>query len=243
MTESDWSACTDPLAMLAFLRGRGASERKLRLFAVACCRDVWDLIGEVERSGIGTGIRAVRLAEHLADHEATRREVAQAVVDRVGLIDSGSSPESQLLGGALPALADADTARGAERVCRATAMARNRAVARAATPYEEMWRPSDEARGQGRAAALTTFERHAGFLRDIFGNPFRSVPFAAEWRTSTAVALAHGIYEERAFDRHPLLMDALMDAGCADEEVLEHCRVTTGHHRGCWVVDSVLGKE
>jgi len=35
-------------------------------------------------------------------------------------------------------------------------------------------------------------------LRDIFGNPFRPVTFDPEWRTTTALALAQGIYEESA---------------------------------------------
>jgi hypothetical protein len=34
-----------------------------------------------------------------------------------------------------------------------------------------------------------------------------------------------------------------MDAGCADEQILEHCRSNGPHVRGCWVVDLVLGKE
>ncbi|HUR53009.1 MAG TPA: hypothetical protein VMZ71_02680, partial [Gemmataceae bacterium] len=37
MMEQDWLAATDPRPMLDFLRGK-ASERKLRLFAVICCR-------------------------------------------------------------------------------------------------------------------------------------------------------------------------------------------------------------
>src|SRR5262245_44923454 len=38
MTEADWLTSADPTAMLSFLGVRGASERKLRLFAVAACR-------------------------------------------------------------------------------------------------------------------------------------------------------------------------------------------------------------
>src|SRR5262249_18374849 len=59
-------------------------------------------------------------------------------------------------------------------------------------------------------------------LRDIFGNPFRTVTVDPGWRTSDALALAKGIYEERAFDRMPILADALQDAGCDNPDVLEH---------------------
>ncbi|MBA4064130.1 MAG: hypothetical protein C0501_10535 [Isosphaera sp.] len=62
------------------------------------------------------------------------------------------------------------------------------------------------------------------------------------WRTSTVLALAQGIYGERAFDRLPILADALQDAGCEDADILAHCRGPGPHARGCWVVDLVLGK-
>jgi hypothetical protein len=52
MTESDWATSTDPAPMLAFLRYRGASDRKLRLFAVTCCRLLWDRLTE---DGLGHG--------------------------------------------------------------------------------------------------------------------------------------------------------------------------------------------
>jgi hypothetical protein len=55
--------------------------------------------------------------------------------------------------------------------------------------------------------------------------------------------IAGAIYEERAFDRLPILADALEEAGCTDAEVLEHCRGPGPHVRGCWVVDLLLGKE
>jgi hypothetical protein len=63
------------------------------------------------------------------------------------------------------------------------------------------------------------------------------------WLTSTVRALADGTYEQKAFDRMPILADALQDAGCSDEQVLDHCRGPGPHVRGCWVVDLVLGKR
>jgi hypothetical protein len=79
-------------------------------------------------------------------------------------------------------------------------------------------------------------------LRDIFGNPFRPDGFDARWRTANTIELASEIYEDRAFDRLPILDHALMDAGCDTEEILSHCRSEGPHVRGCSVVDLVLGK-
>jgi len=91
---------------------------------------------------------------------------------------------------------------------------------------------------------LLPYQAQVSLLRDIFGNPFRPVSFAAEWRTSTAVALAQGMYDSRDFSAMPILADALQDAGCAHADVLTHCRDEKQVHvRGCWVVDLVLGKE
>ena len=77
----------------------------------------------------------------------------------------------------------------------------------------------------------------------MFGNPFRPVPFDTTWRSPTAQALAQTIYHEHAFERLPVLGDALIEAGCTDEAVLRHCHSGGPHARGCWVVDAVLGKS
>ena len=53
---------------------------------------------------------------------------------------------------------------------------------------------------------------------------FRPVTFAPEWRTDTAVALARQMYESRDFSAMPILADALQDAGCDNDDVLNHCR-------------------
>jgi hypothetical protein len=86
-------------------------------------------------------------------------------------------------------------------------------------------------------------EGHCRLLRDVFGNPFRPVALDPRWRTPTAIALARAIYEGRAFDRLPILADALQEAGCEEADVLGHCRSDGPHVRGCWVADLVLGKE
>jgi hypothetical protein len=100
----------------------------------------------------------------------------------------------------------------------------------------DTWTVFGKARPDDRATACA-------MIRDVVGNPFRSVAFDRSWRTSTAVALAEGIYAERAFDRLPILADALEDAGCGDPEVLSHCRGPGPHVRGCWVIDMLLGKQ
>jgi hypothetical protein len=83
----------------------------------------------------------------------------------------------------------------------------------------------------------------ADLLREIAGNPFRPVALDPSWRTSDAQALARTIYDERAFERMPILGDALEDAGCTDQASLDHCRRDGHHVRSCWVVDLVLLKE
>jgi hypothetical protein len=83
----------------------------------------------------------------------------------------------------------------------------------------------------------------AALIRCLAGNPFRPAAFDPAWRTATVAALAEGIYQERAFDRMPILADALQDAGCDNPEILQHCRGPEPHCRGCWVVDLILPKE
>jgi hypothetical protein len=94
------------------------------------------------------------------------------------------------------------------------------------------------------AGVLTERRAQTMLVREIFGNPFRPVAFNAAWRTTDVMLLAKGIYEERAFDRMPILADALQDAGCENDDILNHLRDATATHvRGCWALDLVLGKE
>jgi hypothetical protein len=82
-------------------------------------------------------------------------------------------------------------------------------------------------------------------LRDLFGNPFRPAtlsPFILCWNDGTIRNLAQTIYDERTFDRLPILADALEEAGCVDEAILGHCRQPGEHVRGCWVIDLLTGR-
>jgi len=93
-----------------------------------------------------------------------------------------------------------------------------------------------------------TLERQQilSLVHDIFGNPFRPValdPSWLAWNDGAIPKLAQAIYDERAFDRLPILADALEEAGCSNQDILGHCREPGPHIRGCWIVDLLLGKK
>jgi hypothetical protein len=94
-----------------------------------------------------------------------------------------------------------------------------------------------------REATAVQRALYEDYLEEVCG-PVPAVACAPEWRTDTAVLLARSIYESRDFSVMPILADALQDAGCEIEEVLNHCRDTSQVHvRGCWVCDLVLAKD
>jgi hypothetical protein len=206
--------------MLSFLEGR-ASDRKLRLFIVGCCRGFWGGLRD-ERSRT-----AVEIAERFADDKATPEELLAAHSAAYAAVDDCSTfsalSEDQAIAAYLAAAANVDEPAAEE--------AEPEYVALHAVGYA--W-DGDLAESERQQTAL---------LRDIFGNPFRPVAVDPSWLTPTVVQLARGVYEDRAFDRLPILADAIHDAGCEDADILGHCRGPGPHARGCWVVDLLLGKE
>lgn len=76
-------------------------------------------------------------------------------------------------------------------------------------------------------------------VRDIVGNPFREVNFDPEWHSMAVVALAESI-TKGDHSHYPILADALLDAGCRDETVLDHCRQSGRHFKHCWVIEGLL---
>ncbi len=89
MTESDWTSCTDPRLMLEFLAERGfASERKLRLFAVACCDRMSNLLDEWGHAAVEVARRYADGQASLTELAATREETYWFAVDYAGFAAS-----------------------------------------------------------------------------------------------------------------------------------------------------------
>jgi hypothetical protein len=85
----------------------------------------------------------------------------------------------------------------------------------------------------------------SGAIRELAGNPFDLHRILPQWLASNDRAVPHlaaAIYEERAFERLPILADALEDAGCADSGLLDHLRGPGPHTLGCWALDLLRGR-
>jgi len=204
------------------LLGEAASERKLRLFACCSAELAW-------RSMLQRDVPApLELAWAAADDSSRESEL------------SAEAPKPTGPASAAPDLAEWFADQALEAACRPQG-ARSASQARHAVEALAVRLAADNEQDTASASqeARTAL---ASFLRDIFGNPFRPVMFPPDWRTDTTVALAHTMYDSRDFSAMPILADALQDAGCPHEDVLNHCRFGGVHVRGCWVVDLVLGR-
>jgi hypothetical protein len=222
MTEADWNNCTEPQPMLEFLRG-GSSDRKLRLFAVACCRRITSMLTAESIDALDV---AERFADGLADNAERKAARAAVIVADTTRHVAFSDPVLRHYLGPAKNTAGRALARKVWDGTRLAARGSLHVAACGNTPRREPEQATQ-----------------VGYLRCIFGSPFRPVTLDSIWQTGTVVSLAQSIYDERAFERMPVLADALEDAGCTDPSILEHCRGGGQHVRGCWLVDLVLSKE
>jgi hypothetical protein len=224
MTEAEWVASDDPGAILIALKDGApdTSPRKLRLFAVACGRHASEWMTDPR------SLTAIETSERYADGLVGRKKLAAARRDAFAA--------SKALGAdrigehaaivALNISYESDGSRSAFDLARSSADCAS-----------SLWYHAS-----GPAAEPFARRTQADFLRDIFGNPLHPVPLDPAWRTTAVLGLADAIYAERAFDRLPILADALEDAGCENADLLAHCRGPGPHVRGCWAVDLILGK-
>lgn len=235
MTEQQWLKSVEPSEMLDFLDGQ-ATDRKLRLFQVACCRRIWDLLPKkIFRD-------AVLIAEKYADGEVSNKERQEARTRIAGYRPNGDQAKkvrdlaARSAGYAAYYAIEKRVAKNL-RLIRASGVSAvlAHAARKAAKPHErDPWTKVHNAEER-----IT-----AHLIRCIFGNPFRPATIDPTWKTDTVLSLAKHMYESREFSAMPILADALQDAGCDNEDILKHCRDGKQKHvRGCWVVDLILGKE
>jgi hypothetical protein len=245
MTEAEWFACDDPVKLLNYVGRHHPNERKLRLYAVAGCRRVWAFLPD-ERFR-----RAVEVAELFADGAMSNkvRSACWTKVDKAKMsIDSATDDRfgdmSKWPAASMAAWMATAAAANAVGPCDCFVSPEAELFYLAANPIEAMEYSQRDHGIDYRLTRETEWSVHRAFLRDIFGNPFRPATFDPAWRTSTAVALARQMYDSRDFGAMPILADALQDAGCTSDDILNHCRdAQQVHVRGCWVVDLVLGKS
>ena len=231
MTEEEWLSATDPTPMLESLRGK-ASDRKLRLFAVACCYRIWSLLYDVRSR------KAVLDTEQYADGLLTDEQLVRVYAEAEAAFLQ--TPDPRPLAALVSAQTLAASAAWGASVSRSEGsmlcpdvplieMAINTAVQAADTAEYDR---------QGEERAYQCW-----LVRDIFANPFHPIPLNPSWQTSTVLALAQGIYEDRAFDRLPILADAHQDVSCDNPDLLNHLRSEGPHTRACWALDLLLNRE
>lgn len=217
MTEAEWLRCRDHSTMLGFLNAKGVdSYRKYRLLLVAYCRIFLPALLADDRTR-----RVVEVSEAYADGTVVQAELARA--KRAALKAVERQPRLDV----------------AVR-CATHGLPKRQAVE---FPYYCLrpWRT-----GNYNRPTPAQQRRLGQLIRDIFNNPFRPVavdPTWLAWNDYTVQKLSQAIYDERAFDRMPILADALEEAGCTVLDILNHCRQPGEHVRGCWVVDTILGKK
>ena len=203
--------------------GDRLSDRKRRLFACACCRDVrmWPLLVEEESR------RAIEVSEQFADGLCNCDELEDA-----------RSAARMVAEGAKALIEKAGVWIGRVRA-KATAGVAASKVAEIPLRLEEVADLVVKAMDDGMSGKL----QPRFLLIEVAGNLWHSIDVSDEWLTTEVVELAQASYDSRCFDRMSELADALKGAGCTNEDILAHCRGPYFHVRGCWVVDLILGKE
>jgi hypothetical protein len=220
------------------------STRKARLFSVACCRRVWHLLDSTADR------RVVEAAEEVADKRKRLTDL-RVSHEAASVTDLGPAPSPLVPGGGWCYISSQEwdccfslwVSPERRRVCRVAHWAS------LPTPWGSPESTANDARALlffrvGLGAARAEEQAQCALLRDIVG-PAVAPVIEGTWLASnggTVVGLAEAIYEERAFDRLPILADALEDAGCSDEALMGHLRGPGPHARGCWVLDRLMAK-
>src|SRR5262245_33840121 len=226
MTELQWADCTDPVAMLEFVRAAGrTTERKLRLFAVACARSVWDHMFDA------TMRKAVEVAEGYVDGKVTNEQLEESHSQLYGLVTE--KPGWYDRASAMRVSFEAYTSFfGLAWCCGCRMPALEKLSGTNAYHY----------------GARLTRERQPPILRDIF-QPFHP-PCVDARNPEELTILARVIYDASVqfggrLDQSRLadLAGMLETESSVDPAIQCHFRSNAIHVRGCWAVDLLIGKN
>lgn len=246
MTGTEWNGCATSRSMLAHLRQAGRlTDRKLTLFAGACCRHVYHLLVDARFA------QAIAVAERYADGLASEGDCRAAGAVASGLAGEwGMGPGLLRLDGAarFAALATAWAAMPGEQED-AAGMARKAEIEDAqekekANPALSAWAVDVVTNGDMWQANL---------VREVFG-PFGVGEPPQTWLTKNEqkiLALAQDAYSDRIMPQGELdpqklrgIAGALEQAGSVDPEILAHLRLRNARHvRGCWAIDLLTGRR
>lgn len=223
------------------------SERRLRLFTVACARlpAVWEmLVDEWSRA-------SVEVAERCADQgDGSRGRIAEYAPVELGVSWFGRDIAiiSELTIGNNPTF----QTRLSQWLANTTACPASTILACLAGPCVQ---------GCGRCygnGQLVRFRGHqystcpicsgSGIVQaplptlcGLCNDTCHECETIRHWNDSTIVRIARTIYDNRQWEDMPVLADALEDSGVEDAAILEHCRSGEYHARGCFVTDLILG--
>lgn len=222
MTEAEWLTCEDPTKMLGFqYRQKNTTDRKYRLFAVACARDELDHASKIKKC-FNFGM----IEDYFMEMFWNPRDGYEVAILCAEAWADGREPQKYPSSNWFVGWKE-----GIDGVSNIAFAALGHDPDGLVIVREEII-----------AKTIQGYQIHpAHYLRDIF--PFQPVAFSHEWRTGTVIALASQMDAARDFSAMPILADALMDAGCDQEDILNHCRGPGPHVRGCFVVDLLLSKE
>jgi hypothetical protein len=268
MTEQEWLTSEDPVAMLDYVTCRAGnvplarpehlpSDRKLRLFACACCRQ--------ERPLRTAVLRAVVLAERFADGGWDRDEAAAAL--------DMSDPEYRLCWTLANGLAPDAALTALDKYVRSRASQAALLRDVVGNPWRPVRLPRD----------ICAVCLGAGASPDMSPcDACRTSGYTSAWLTPDVLAIAQAAYDDRGeggflkAEHLGPLADALEDVGCDSVELLAHLRGGGStdadptpwehrersdhdagrmaaefdlrlrprpHVRGCWALDLILGRE
>ena len=239
MTESEWLACqTRPMAMFRYIQ-RKTTTRKLQLIGCAVCRILQEHLSDARLQD------AIFALEQFADGTITeedfvqvRSEIWHIVPENPPVLSHGYVEKAA--DHAVSCVINPDVQSGIARAIEFVT------TSVTWTTEKGSWkRVNDQMRNK-----ISTV------LHEVIGNPFQKWSRTAPWAeggliqpdgrtvalTDTVCGLAETIHQLQAFDRLPILADALEEAGITDVALLAHCRSEQPHIRGCWALDVVRGK-